>query len=81
MKKESNYFYRYHFKQAAVLVAIHPAVATKAVAEALNIHPYMLLRWKKQMRECVLREDTKKMTNKELPNELEEARKTIYMLR
>jgi transposase len=81
MKKETHYFYRYHFKQAAVLVANHPDIQTKTVAEALNIHPFMLSRWKKQLREGILREDTKKMTYKNLPNELEEARKTINMLR
>ena len=81
MKKETHYFYRYHFKQAAVLTANHPDIQTKAVAEALNIHPFMLSRWKKQMREGVLRKDNDKLLNKNLPNELEKARKTINMLR
>ena len=81
MNKETHYFYRYHFKQAAVLVANHPSIQTKAVAEALNIHPFTLSRWKKQMRDGVLREDTTKMTYKNLPNDLEKARKTINMLR
>ena len=81
MKKETHYFYRYHFKQAAVLTANHPDIQTKAVAEALNIHPFMLSRWKKQMREGVLRKDNNNISNPNPPNELEKARKTINMLR
>lgn len=41
MKKETHYFYKYHFKLAAVRTANHPDIQTKAVAEALNIHPFM----------------------------------------
>ena len=81
MKKETNYFYKYNFKMAAVNVANHPKVPTKAVAEALNIHPFMLSRWKKQMRDGVLRKDHEKAPNENSPNTLEKARKTIYMLR
>jgi len=81
MKKETHYFYKYYFKQAAVLTANHPDIQTKAVAEALNIHPFMLSRWKKQLREGVLRKDNNRINNEDLPNDLEKARKTIYMLR
>ena len=54
MKKEKHTFYNYQFKHAAVSVANHPGIQTQSVAEALNIHPFMLSRWKKQMREGVL---------------------------
>jgi len=81
MKKETNYFYKYNFKVAAVNVANHIKIPTKAVAEALNIHPFMLSRWKKQMRDGVLRKDHEKAPNENSPNTLEKARKTIYMLR
>lgn len=54
MRKEKHTFYNYQFKHAAVSVANHPAIQTQAVAEALNIHPFMLSRWKKQMREGAL---------------------------
>lgn len=81
MKKETNYFYKYQFKTAAVSVSNHPEIKTRAVAEALNIHPFMLSRWKKQMRDGVLRKDHEKTPNENSPNTLEKARKTIYMLR
>jgi len=81
MKKATHYFYKYHFKLAAVHLADHPDFQTKAVAEALNIHPFMLSRWKKQLREGVLRKDNEKVPNNKIPNDLLEARKIIYDLR
>ena len=81
MKKEASYFYKYHFKVAAVHTANHPNIQTKAVAEALNIHPFMLSRWKKQYREGVLRKDSKEILKSTAEAELLEARKTIYTLR
>ena len=81
MKKETDYFYKYQFKTVAVNVSNHPEIKTRAVAEALNIHPFMLSRWKKQMRDGVLRKDHEKTPNENSPNTLEKARKTIYMLR
>lgn len=53
MKKEESYFYKYHFKKATVLTSNYPDIQTRTVAAALNIHPFMLSRWKKQMREGV----------------------------
>ncbi len=81
MKKETDYFYKYQFKSTAVSVSNHPEIKTRAVAEALNIHPFMLSRWKKQMRDGILRKDYEKTPNENSPNTLEKARKTIYMLR
>ena len=81
MKKETHYFHKYHFKIAAVLTSNHPDIQTKTVAEALNIHPFMLSRWKKQMREGVLRKDNEKTPNTNLPNELLKAKQEIYTLR
>jgi transposase len=54
VKKEKHTFYNYQFKHTAVSVANHPDIQTQAVAEALDIHPFMLSRWKKQMRDGVL---------------------------
>lgn len=54
MKKEKHTFYNYQFKHTAVSVANHPDIQTQAVAEALDIHPFMLSRWKKQMRDGIL---------------------------
>ena len=39
------------FKRQAVILANHPQIRTQDVASALDIHPFMLSRWKKQMRE------------------------------
>lgn len=54
MKKEKHTFYNYQFKHTAVSVANHPDIQTQAVAVALDIHPFMLSRWKKQMRDGAL---------------------------
>lgn len=35
----------------AVKLASHPGIETQEVAAALNIHPFMLSRWKKEYRE------------------------------
>ncbi len=47
--------YSHEFKVTAVKMANAPDVETKAVAEALNIHPFMLSRWKKEYREGKLK--------------------------
>ncbi len=47
--------YSHEFKVTAVKMANAPDVETKAVAEALNIHPFMLSRWKKEYREGMLK--------------------------
>ena len=47
--------YSNEFKVTAVKLANAPAVETKAVAEALCIHPFMLSRWKKECREGKLK--------------------------
>jgi hypothetical protein len=39
------------FKLTAVKLASHPRIDTQEVAAALNIHPFMLSRWKKEVRE------------------------------
>lgn len=54
MKKEKHTFYNYQFKHTAVSVANHPYIQTQDVADALGIHPFMLSRWKKQLRDGVL---------------------------
>jgi transposase len=47
--------YSNEFKVTAVKMANAPDIETKAVAEALNIHPFMLSRWKKEYREGTLK--------------------------
>jgi transposase len=46
--------YSNEFKVTAVRMANAPDIETKAVAEALHIHPFMLSRWKKEVREGTL---------------------------
>ena len=43
------------FKRTAVLLSQRPGVQVQAVAEALDIHPFMLSRWRKEFREGRLR--------------------------
>ena len=43
--------YGEEFKAKAVLLCLEPGVLTKDVAESLDIHPFMLSRWKKEFRE------------------------------
>jgi len=77
MKKEKHTFYNYQFKHAAVSVANHPDIQTQAVAEALNIHPFMLSRWKKQMRDGDLENNDQEARSRD---ELLKARETIKKL-
>ncbi len=43
--------YTNEFKVTAVKLANHPDVQTQDVAKSLDIHPFMLSRWKKDFRE------------------------------
>jgi len=52
MKK---HHYSNEFKATAVKMANAPDIETKAVAKALNIHPFMLSRWKKEYQEGKLK--------------------------
>jgi len=47
--------YSNEFKVTAVKLANSPSILTMNVAEALNIHPFMLSRWKKEYREGKLK--------------------------
>jgi transposase len=47
--------YSNEFKVTAVKMANAADIETQAVAEALNIHPFMLSRWKKEYREGTLK--------------------------
>jgi len=48
------YRYSMHFKAAAVRLSELPDVLIQDVAEALDIHPFMLSRWRKQAREGLI---------------------------
>jgi transposase len=47
--------YSLEFKRTAVRLSHLPGIEVQAVAEALDIHPFMLSRWRKQARDGVLR--------------------------
>jgi transposase len=47
--------YSLEFKRTAVRLSRQPGIAVQAVAAALDIHPFMLSRWRKEAREGRLR--------------------------
>lgn len=47
--------YGIEFKRTAVLLSRRPGLQVQVVAEALDIHPFMLSRWRKEFREGRLR--------------------------
>jgi transposase len=47
--------YSLEFKRQAVKLSQLEGVEIQAVADALDIHPFMLSRWRKEMRDCNLR--------------------------
>src|SRR3990172_7903620 len=47
--------YTVEFKIQAVRLSLHPEIQTQDVAHALNIHPFMLSKWKKDYREGKLK--------------------------
>jgi len=47
--------YSLEFKVTAVRLSRQPGVQVKTVAAALDIHPFMLSKWRKQVRDGVLR--------------------------
>ena len=49
--KEYHTYYNFQFKHTAVVVTNHPCIQASYVAEALQIHPVMLYRWRQEMRE------------------------------
>ncbi len=49
-----TYRYSEEFKAGAVTLSSLPDVRIQDVAEALDIHPFMLSRWRKELREGVI---------------------------
>jgi len=47
--------YSREFKLAAVRLSREPGIQVQAVAAALDIHPFMLSKWRKQVRDGTLR--------------------------
>ena len=50
----TTYKYTDRFKATAVKLSELPGVASKDVAESLCIHPFMLSRWRKEMKEGLI---------------------------
>lgn len=50
----TTYKYSDHFKATAVRLSELPGVEVQDVAASLYIHPFMLSRWRKQMREGLI---------------------------
>ena len=46
--------YTVEFKIQAVRLSLHPEIQTQDVAQALDIHPFMLSLWRRQVREGVI---------------------------
>ena len=46
--------YSESFKAEAVRLASQPGILVQDVAQSLDIHPFMLSRWKKQCREGII---------------------------
>lgn len=70
----TTYKYSEDFKATAVRISYLPGVAVRDVAQSLYIHPFMLSRWRKQVREgLIVAKDTE--IDKEVAAELKELRK------
>lgn len=66
--------YSEDFKATAVRLSQLPGVAVQDVAESLYVHPFMLSRWRKQVREGVIVAKGAKLDSK-VAAELKELRK------
>jgi transposase len=76
-KKQKHQRYDTDFKRNAALLANHPEIRTKDVAEVLQIHPFMLSRWKKEFREGRM---AGKTTDNAAAAKLDEAKRRISEL-
>jgi transposase-like protein len=76
-KKEVHTFYNFQFKHTAVRITNHAEIQASHVAEALEIHPIMLYRWRQEMRDGRIEDNDKEARS---INELMEAQKKIKKL-
>lgn len=65
-----TWFYPVDFKIKAVELSLKDDVMSKDVAHALDIHPFMLSRWRKEYREGKFNLPVRYKSNKELMSEL-----------
>jgi len=71
IKHKKTYKYSNEFKVKAVQLSHLDGVQVKDIAEALDIHPFMLSRWRKEFREGNIVTDKRKKVIK-LPREISE---------
>ena len=64
-KSQGHTFYNFQFKHTAVSITNHPNILSVDVAEALNIHPIMLYRWRQEMREGILENNDKEARSRD----------------
>lgn len=72
----TTYKYSDEFKATAAKLGEFPGVEIQHVAESLYIHPFMLSRWRKQVREGVIMTQGAEI-NKEVAAELKELRRNV----
>lgn len=77
MRKEKHTYYNYQFKHTAVRITDHTSIQANHVAEALDIHPIMLYRWRQEMREGKIEDNDQEARS---INELMDAQKKIRKL-
>jgi transposase len=83
VQPKKTWSYTADFKVKAVKLSYQPNVQVKQVAEALEIHPFMLSRWRKEYREGKLQGDglrrvgvsKKKVTSSKQLSEFEKLKK------
>lgn len=85
-----TWMYSVDFKIKAVKLSLQEEVKVSQIAEALDIHPFMLSRWRKEYRDGKLKSDgqrrvsvtkDKKMPNKRQLSENERLKKEIAALK
>jgi transposase len=67
---KKTWFYPVDFKIKAVELSLKDDVMSKDVAQALDIHPLMLSRWRKEYREGKFKKPQRYQSNNELMSEL-----------
>lgn len=67
---KKTWFYPVDFKIKAVELSLKDNVMSKDVAQALDIHPFMLSRWRKEYREGKFNHSQRYQSNNELMSEL-----------
>jgi len=70
-KKRKYERYTLAFKRQAVMLANHPDVMSKSIADSLGIHPVMLYRWQMEDRRGELKENKTIKAEKPSPKRLQ----------